>query len=59
MTAPRQYEYYRVKDVMQILGIKQSKAYGIIKTLNDELKAKGKITVSGRVSKSYFEERVG
>ena len=44
---------------MQILGVKQSKAYNIIKTLNDELKEKGFLTVAGRVPRKYFLERCG
>lgn len=50
-------EVYYAKDVMEILGVGQTKAYQIIKELNQELKDKGKLTVGGRVSKKYFEER--
>lgn len=49
---------YRVSDVAGILNTSNSKAYQIIKKLNDELKAKGMITVSGRISRKYFEEKV-
>lgn len=38
-------------------GISESKAYMIIKQLNDELKKKGYITVAGRVSRQYYQER--
>ncbi|MDO4764713.1 MAG: transcriptional regulator [Eubacteriales bacterium] len=51
-------KFYAVTDIMQVLNIKEAKAYQIIRTLNKELKAKGKITVQGRVSRKYFEERV-
>ena len=44
-------------DVAACMGISKSKAYKIIKVLNDELKAKGYITVAGKVSRKYFEER--
>ena len=30
-----------VRDVMAVLGVSESKAYGIIRQMNDELKAKG------------------
>lgn len=33
-------------------------AYKIIKQLNDELDAKGYITITGRVNREYFNERV-
>lgn len=58
MMEVKQHEFYFVEDVMKILGIKQSKAYSIIRELNDELKAQGKIVIAGRVSKKYFEERL-
>lgn len=51
--------YFCAEDVMQILGVKQSKAYNIIKKLNDELKEKGFLTVAGRVPRKYFLERCG
>jgi len=50
--------YYSVTDVMQLFGIKQSKAYAIIKMCNSELQKKGYITVSGRVPKRYLNERM-
>lgn len=50
--------YYTAEDVQKLLGIGSSKAYHIIRQLNDELKSKGFITVAGKVSKKYFRERV-
>ena len=41
--------YYTAEDVQKLLGIGSSKAYYIIKQLNDELKSKGFITVAGKV----------
>ena len=46
----------RCGDIMEILGISDGKAYGIIRQLNKELEAKGFHTVTGRVSRQYFEE---
>ncbi len=51
-------EFYQVSDVMKMLGISQSKAYVIIRDLNKELKAKGYITINGKVPKLYFDERL-
>ena len=48
---------YFTKDVAQILGISESYAYKIIRTLNKELKDKGFLTVSGKVNRQYFLER--
>ncbi len=46
-----------VRDVMAVLAVSESKAYSIIKQLNRELAAKGYITVPGKVSRAYFEEK--
>ena len=51
-------QVYYAQDVMQMLGVGQTTAYKIIQELNKELKEKGKITISGRVNKKYFDERV-
>lgn len=39
----KQLEFYRVDDVMAMMQVKETKAYAIIKELNNELKEKGKI----------------
>jgi hypothetical protein len=51
-------QFYKVDDVMEILGISKSKAYKIIQGLNKELNAKGYITVNGKVPRLYFDERL-
>lgn len=49
---------FDVNDVQQILNISKSKAYQIIKKLNAELEVDGYITISGKVSRKYFMERI-
>lgn len=49
--------FMNVKEVAKELGISQSKAYAVIRQLNGELKAKGYLTLSGRVSRAYFNEK--
>ena len=44
-------------EVAEVLGISISHAYKIVRLLNKDLEAKGFITVAGRVSKKYFEEK--
>lgn len=51
-------KYMRAPEVAALLDISVSKAYKIMQELNKELKAKGKITVSGRVSRRYIMERL-
>ena len=50
--------FMKVEEVAEILGISKSYAYKIVQKLNDELKEKGFLTNSGRVTKKYFMERV-
>lgn len=53
-------EYFiTVTEVMEMLHIKEGKAYKMIRQCNDELKAKGFITVQGRTSREYLLKRLG
>lgn len=52
-----QIKFYKASDVATILDVSETTAYRIIKKLNQELKDQGKITVAGKVSKKYFEEK--
>ena len=51
-------KFIRVDDVAKELDISKPHAYKIIRMLNDELQAKGFITISGRVNRQYFNERL-
>lgn len=44
-------------EMAEMLGILKPYAYKIIRQLNEELEEKGFITIPGRVSKKYFEEK--
>lgn len=50
--------FLNVNDVADYLDISVPTAYKIIRRLNDELNKMGYLTVSGRVSKTYFEQKV-
>lgn len=50
-------EYIDAKELSQLLGISKSRAYRIIRQLNDELDEKGFIVIAGRVPTKYFEQR--
>lgn len=41
-------------DVAELLDVKRSRAYSIIRQLNAELKAQGKLVLRGRVNRQYF-----
>ena len=50
--------FMSAEEVAQELRISPSYAYKIIRRLNRELDEKGYITISGRVNRQYFSERV-
>jgi hypothetical protein len=56
--AKRGSSFLLVGDVADRCSCSESKAYHIMRQLNKELEAAGKITVAGRLSKRYFEERM-
>ena len=50
-------QFIGAKEVAEILGVSESKAYSVIRDLNKELKERGYITVQGKVSRVFFQER--
>ena len=50
--------FLTAEEVMDILQVKQSKAYQIIRQLNKELSGMGLITVPGRVHANYFKKKL-
>jgi len=51
-------KFIRVDEVAEELNVSKPYAYKLIRQLNDELKAKGFITIAGRVNRQYFNERL-
>ena len=49
--------FIKVDEVAQVLGVSKSYAYKIVRAMNNDLKRRGFLTIAGRVSKQYFEER--
>lgn len=50
--------FIKVREVMQLCEVSESRAYRIMQQLNKELEAQGFITTAGRVSRKYFMERL-
>ena len=50
--------FLTASDVAACLGISVSKAYRIIRELNTELKDQGYLTMAGKVSSSYFFQKI-
>ena len=51
-------QFIGAKEIAEILGVSESKAYSVIRDLNNELKEMGYITITGKVSRVFFQERV-
>lgn len=56
-TVSTESKVYTAEEVAAILGVSRSTAYREIKRLNAELEAQGYITVTGKISKRYFQEK--
>ena len=50
-------QYITAKEVANTLGVSEGKAYKIIRDLNEELQSKGYLTIAGKVSRAYFNEK--
>ena len=50
--------FIKANEIADILGVSKSYAYKVIRTLNEQLKEQGYLTITGRVSKQYFLEKV-
>lgn len=49
--------FIRADEIAEELGVSKAYVYKLMQILNDELKAKGYMTISGRVSRKFFEEK--
>ena len=49
--------FITVPEIQEVLSVSESKAYRIVRKLNEELKQKGYMVIPCRVSRHYFIER--
>jgi len=49
--------FMRVDEVAEELGVSIPYAYKLIRTLNEELRKTGCITISGRIDRKFFHEK--
>jgi len=49
--------FVRVDEIAGDLGVSKPFAYKLIKAMNEQLEAKGFMTVAGRVSRKFYEEK--
>ncbi len=52
-------QYITAYEVMEMWGIKATKAYAIIRAANNELKARGCIVVSGKAPRRFVMKKLG
>ena len=50
-------KYINAQELSSMLGISVSRAYRVIRKLNEELEEKGYLVIAGRVPAKYFEQR--
>ena len=50
--------FVTAEKVAEDFGVSKGYAYRMIRQMNEELKAKGYLTVAGRVSRAYYLERI-
>ena len=50
--------FVRAGDIAKEMGVSEAMGYKIIRNLNNELNEQGFVTVQGRLSRQYFEERI-
>lgn len=50
-------QVYTARDLQELLGVSESKAYQYIRIMNQELSEKGFLTVRGKVPCAYAQER--
>ena len=49
--------FIRADEISEVLEVSKAQAYKIIRQLNTELEKQGYMTVAGRASRQYFNER--
>ena len=54
----KQKRFLGANEVAEYMGVSVPMAYKLIRRMNDELKKQGFITISGKVSRAYFEKKV-
>lgn len=50
-------QFYGAKELAEMLDVSQSKAYGLIRTMNSELQAQGYLICRGHVPIAYVKKR--
>lgn len=49
--------FIKAEEIAEELGVSTAYAYKLVRKLNEELERQGFITIVGRVSKKYYQEK--
>ena len=49
--------FIRAEEIAKELEVSKPYAYKLVREMNDDLKKRGFITIAGRVSRQFFEEK--
>jgi len=58
MATVQEQKFLTADDVAKMMDISKSTAYRIISQCNKDLNKQGFLTVHGKISRRYFEERI-
>ncbi|HWR20043.1 MAG TPA: hypothetical protein VN608_10510 [Clostridia bacterium] len=50
--------FLRAEEVAKELGVSKAYAYKLIRSLNNDLRKQGFITINGRINRQYFKEKL-
>jgi len=50
--------FIKAEEIAKELGVSRPYAYKLVRKLNEELNQRGFITISGRVSRAYYKEKI-
>ena len=50
--------FMTAQEVADLLGVSKGLAYRIIKDMNKQLQNEGYITISGKINRKYFNEKI-
>lgn len=56
--AEKEKRFLNADDVAAIMECSKSRAYTIIKQLNEEMQEKGYVIIHGKINAKYFNERI-
>ncbi len=50
-------QFITASEVAEIMGVSRTKAYQIVREMNNELKEKGYLTINGKCPMKYFQQK--